>query len=232
VKSALARLSIVQGNLEKASRFIQQSGIVMESMNGDSEISYLQEPIVLAVVRLLMAKREYNAAMALTQRLLQKAEAEKRIGRVIEVLVLQALAFQGNKDFEQALTVLEKAFSIAQSEGYMRTFLDEGEPMAKLLFQARSLRIGTGYAAELLAAIGNTYGRSLPPPELLIEPLTLRELEVLKLIETGYSNQEIAAKLVISIPTVKRHISNIYTKLGTSSRTQAISSGRELKLFE
>jgi LuxR family maltose regulon positive regulatory protein len=104
--------------------------------------------------------------------------------------------------------------------------------MAKLLYQARSHRIGTGYAAELLSAMGNAFGSALPPTELLIEPLTLRELEVLKLIEAGCSNQEIAAELVISMPTVKRHISNIYAKLGASSRTQAVLRGKELNLFQ
>ena len=154
VKSALARLSIAQGNLEKASHLIQQSGIDMGSMNGDAEISYLQEPIVLVLVRLLMAKGEYDAALALSQRLLQMAEAEKRMGRVIEVLVLQALAFQGKKDMDQALAALERALALAQPEGYCRVFLDEGEPMAKLLFQAKAHRIGQGYAVRTAVSIG------------------------------------------------------------------------------
>jgi len=164
--------------------------------------------------------------------LLHMAEAAKRVGRVIEVLVLQALAFQGKRDMDQALSVLERALALAQPEGYCRVFLDEGEPMAKLLFQAKAHRIGQGYASELLSALGEVSGTEQPPAQLLIEPLTLRELEVLKLIEAGYSNQGIADKLVISMPTVKRHISNIYAKLGVESRTQAVSIGRELRLFE
>jgi len=232
VKSALGRLSIVQGNLEKASRLIQQSGIDMGSMNDEAEISYLQEPFVLVLVRLLLAKGEYNAALALTQRLLQKAEAGKRMARVIEVMVLQSLAYQGKRDMEQALASLERALLHAQPEGYCRVFLDEGEPMAKLLFQAKAHRICNGYSAELLSVLGAVPGPALPPTQLLIEPLTLRELEVLKLIEAGYSNQDIADKLVISMPTVKRHISNIYGKLSVESRTQAVSVGKELRLFE
>jgi LuxR family maltose regulon positive regulatory protein len=175
-----------------------------------------------------MAKGDYSAALALSKGLLQKAEAEKRMGRVIEVLVLQSLAFQGKKDMDQALAVLEKALLYAQPEGYARVFLDEGEPMAKLLFQAKAHRIGQGYASELLSALGEVFSTT----QLLIESLTLRELEVLKLIEAGYSNQDIADKLVISMPTVKRHISNIYAKLGVESRTQAVSLGKELRLFE
>ena len=188
---------------------------------------------ILSCCALLLAQGDYDAALALSERLLQKAEATNRMGRVIEILVLQALAFQGKKDMAQALAISGKG-SFAGPAGRVRAavFLDEGEPMAKLLYQAKSHRIGAGYAAELLSAMGKASGTALPPAQLLIEPLSLRELEVLKLIEAGYSNQEIAAKLVISIPTVKRHISNIYAKLGAKSRTQAVSLGRELRLFE
>jgi len=104
--------------------------------------------------------------------------------------------------------------------------------MAKLLYQAKSQRVGGEYTVELLSALGAAPATELPPAQLLIEPLTLRELEVLKLIEAGYSNQDIAGRLVISVPTVKRHISNIYGKLGAKSRTQAVSLGKELRLFE
>ena len=112
-----------------------------------------KNPFILILVRLLMAKGDYNAALALSQRLLQKAEAEKRLGRVIEVLVLQALAFQGKKDLDQALAGLERALQLAQPEGYTRVFLDEGEPMAKLLYQAKARQVGYRYASVLLSAI-------------------------------------------------------------------------------
>jgi LuxR family maltose regulon positive regulatory protein len=104
--------------------------------------------------------------------------------------------------------------------------------MTRLLCQAQSRKVGTGYEAELLSRIGTISGMTQPSMQLLVEPLTTRELEVLKLIEAGASNQEISEKLVISIPTVKRHISNIYAKLGVTSRTQAIAIGKELKLFD
>ena len=232
VKSSLACLSIVQGNLEKASHLIQEYGIIIDSNIGDVEIPYLSEPYHLVLLRLLLAQKNYETALELSQRLLQKAEVTNRMGRVIEVLVLQALACQGKKDVPRALAVLERALTLAQPEGYVRIFLDEGEPMVKLLYQAKSHRIGQEYASELLSASGKVSGTEMPPVQLLIEPLTERELGLLKLIEAGYSNQDIADKLVISIPTVKRHISNIYAKLGAKSRTQAISLGRELKLFE
>ncbi len=114
----------------------------------------------------------------------------------------------------------------------MRIFLDEGEPMASLLHLARSRQMETEYVSELLSAIGEFARKTQPVPQSLSEPLTERELEVLGLIEAGRSNQEISEQLVISLATVKRHISNIYAKLGVNSRTQAIAMGKELKLFE
>jgi LuxR family maltose regulon positive regulatory protein len=227
VKCTLARLWIAQGNLEKASHFVQKSGITV-----NDEILYLHEPEYLILLRLLLTQGDYDAALTLSQRLLQQAEAAQRMGRVLEVLVLQALSFQGMTAIDQALSVLQRALSLAQPEGYMRIFLDEGEPMLKLLHLAKSRRIGSGYAADLLSETGEAAEMKNSPTQLLIEPLTMRELEVLKLIEAGCSNHEIAARLVISIATVKRHISNIYAKLGVRSRTQAISLGKELSLFK
>jgi LuxR family maltose regulon positive regulatory protein len=232
VKSALAHLWIAQGDLGRASGFVQNSGIATNSIPRDSEILYIQVPVYLILLRLHLARGDYDAALTLSEHLLQEVDVTNQWGRTIEILVLQAIAFQAKKDMSQALAVLEKAFSLAQPEEYTRVFLDEGEPMAKLLFQAKSHRISSEYASELLAAYSGPASTELPPTQPLIEPLTLRELEVLKLIEAGSSNQDIANKLVISMPTVKRHISNIYTKLGVESRTQAISIGRELRIFD
>jgi LuxR family transcriptional regulator, maltose regulon positive regulatory protein len=227
VKHALVRLWIAQGNLEKASHIVQESGITIKD-----EISFLREPEFLALLRLLLAQGDYNASLVLSQRILKKAETARQIGRIIEVLVLQALIFQGRKEMEQALAVLKRALSLAKPERYIRTFVDEGEPMARLLHLARSRQIETEYVTDLLSVLEKTTNPTQPPPKLLTEPLTTREVEVLKLIEAGSSNQEISEQLVISIPTVKRHISNIYTKLGVKSRTQALAIGKELKIFE
>ena len=232
LQSALARLRIFQGDLEGAAFLIQKCGLAMDRLPEVGEISFPQESAYVALLCLHLARGDCEAALALSERLLQKLDETNRAARVIEILALRALAFQGKKDLDQALAVLGKAFALTRPEGYMRTFLDEGDPMAKLLYQAKLHEIGTGYAAELLAALGQAPDSALPPAGSLIEPLTERELELLKLIEAGLSNQEIAAKLVISMPTVKRHISNIYTKLGASSRTQAVARGKELNLFK
>jgi len=232
VKSALARWWIAQGNLERASLLLQQTGIALDVIPGEGELPSLQKPEVLTQLRLLLAQGDYDSALALSERLLRMAENSHRGGRVIELLVLQALVYQSEKELDRSLAILERAVSLAEQESYVRTFLDEGEPIVKLLYQVKSRRVGAGYASELLSAIGKATGAELPPTQLLIEPLTSRELEVLKMIEAGYSNQEIADGLVISLTTVKRHISNIYAKLGATSRTQAVARARELRLFE
>jgi len=227
MKSDLARLWLAQGNLEKLSQLIQKIGLTIED-----KILYQRMPEYIILMRLLLARKDYETALTLSERLYQQAEETRRMGSVIEILMLQALAYQGIKDSDHAVGVLERALSLAQSEGYVRIFLDEGEAMTRLLCQVQSRQVGTGYATELLSKIGRISGMTQPSMQLLIEPLTMRELEVLKLIKAGCSNHEISEQLVISITTVKRHISNIYGKLGVKSRTQAVAIGKELRIFE
>ncbi len=225
--SDLSRLWLAQGNLEKLSQLIQERGLKIED-----EIPYQRLPEYVILLRSLLACNDHKVALALADRLLKQAKAAGRMGLVIEILVLQALILQGKKETGNALVSLEQAFTLAKPEGYVRVFLDEGEAMTRLLCQAQAHQTGGGYAAELLNWIGKTSEMAQPSMQLLNEPLTAREVEVLKLIETGASNQDIARLLVISIPTVKRHITNIYTKLDVKSRTQAIAIGKQLKLFE
>lgn len=227
VTTDLARVWLAQGNLEKSSQLIQKSRLSVKD-----EISYRQEAEYMILLRVFLAQKDYEAAVGLSKRLLQQAETAKQMGLAIEILILQSLAFQGKKDTERALTALERALALAEPEGYVRVFLDEGDAMTRLLCQAQSRQVKAGYVAELLARTGAISGMTQPSMQLLSEPLTMREVEVLKLIESGCSNQEIANQLFISIPTVKRHISNIYTKLGVKSRTQAVAIGKELKVFE
>jgi len=115
---------------------------------------------------------------------------------------------------------------MARPEGYIRTFVDEGEPMVRSLHLARPRQSETEYVSELLSAIEKTSEVTKPPTQKLVEPLAACKVEVSKLTEVGYSNQEIADKLVISFTAVKRDISNIYTKLYVKSRTQAIAIGK------
>lgn len=227
MKSFLARVWLAQGNLEKPSQYIQQRGLKI-----NDEIPYKRKFEYDLLLQVLIARGEHEAAINLSNRLLQQAETTGQIRSLIQILILQALALQGKKETEQALLALEKALTLAQPEGYVRSFLDEGEAMTRLLCLVQSRQAGSGYAAVLLSKIGKISSMTQPSMQLLIDPLTTREVEVLKYISTGCSNQDIADQLFISIPTVKRHISNIYTKLGVKSRTQAVSIGKELKIFE
>ncbi len=230
-QSALARLWVAQGDLERAAGIVEETALPGDGSGGEPEISTLQVPYDLARLHLELRRGAYDALLELAGPLLCTLEGTRRVGRTIEALLLQALAYQGKRELERALPALERALSLAQPERYVRTFLDEGEPLAKLLYQARVHRPGSGYVGELLSALGEPAGSKLPPAQMLIEPLTGRELEVLARIEAGCSNQEIAAEFFISLPTVKRHISNIYAKLGAGSRTQALARAKELKLF-
>ena len=227
LKYELARFWLAQGNMEELSQFIQKRDLSIED-----RIPYQRLPEYVILFRVLLAQSNYETALPLSKRLLQQAESAGGMGFVIEILILQALAFQGKKETDRSLAVLERALALAQPEGYVRMFLDESEPMTRLLCQVQSRQIGGSYAAELLSKISRIPEMTQPSMQLLIEQLTTREIEVLKLIKAGCSNQDIAEQLVISIPTVKRHISNIYGKLGVESRTQAVAIGKELKLFD
>jgi LuxR family maltose regulon positive regulatory protein len=151
----------------------------------------------------------------------------------LEVLVLQSLAFDAQGERHQALAALERALSIASPEDYVRIFVDEGERMLTLLRLAQKRGIAPDYIAMLLAASGEPARVGAPDvagSQALVEPLTEREREVLRLLYEGASNGEIARRLVVSVNTVKKHVFNICGKLGAQSRTQAIAKARALNL--
>jgi LuxR family maltose regulon positive regulatory protein len=163
--------------------------------------------------------------------LLHAAEAAGRMKSAIKILALQALVFHSQGDSEEALSALERALSLAEPEGYVRTFIDEGEPMARLLRLALSQGIAPNYVARVLSAFDEEAELTPPAMESLIEPLTERELEVLRLIVAGLSNPDIAEELFIAVSTVKSHVNHIYGKLGVESRTQAVVTAQELGLL-
>jgi LuxR family maltose regulon positive regulatory protein len=178
-------------------------------------------------------------AMGLLERLLQAAEEGGRMGSVIEILVLQALAHEAQGESPSALVPLERALTLAEPEGYVRIFVDEGRPMAQLLSEAADHGIMPDYTAKLLAVFEaeehKSAGESHLPPGLpsqsLIEPLSQRELEVLQLIAQGLSNREISQRLFLALITVKGHNRNIFRKLEVRRRTEAVARARELGLL-
>jgi len=186
----------------------------------------------LVWARLLIAQGNAAQALQLLAHLLQAAEEFRRVGRVIEILALQALAQQALGDIEQALAILERALSLAEPEGYVRLFADEGLPMTELLRQAASRGIAPDYVGRLLAAIEPAPApeRPLPAP-LLLDPLSDRELEVLRWLSTDLSGPEIAEELVVSMNTIKTHIKRIYSKLNAHSRYEAVERAKELDLL-
>jgi LuxR family maltose regulon positive regulatory protein len=131
---------------------------------------------------------------------------------------------------EQALYFLTEALTYAESENYVRTFVDAGEPMAALLREAATQGIAPEYVRRLLAAFSRPPAPPRPLTQPLIEPLSDRELEVLHLLVEGQTNQEIAHKLCVSVNTVKTHLKNIYGKLGVNNRREAIAKARKLDL--
>ncbi len=225
-----AWLWLAEGDLAQAHRWAQASG-----MRFDDEISYAREDEVLTLARLLAAEGNFDAADRLLGQVLRQAESGGRMGRAIEVMALQALSHARQGRHPQAMIMLERALSLAEPEGFVRTFVDEGAPMVELLRKAAARGIMPDYVGRLLAALGpgarGTAGHLGIASSQLIEHLSARELEVLRLIAAGLSNQEIARHLVVGIGTIKTHINNIYRKLDVHSRTQAIARARELSLI-
>jgi LuxR family maltose regulon positive regulatory protein len=135
------------------------------------------------------------------------------------------------ENWDQAVCTLGRALSVAEPEGFVRTFVDEGEPMARLLRQALVQGIAPSYVNSLLTAFGESAQPTPPAAQALVEPLTERELEVLRLIAAGLSNREIAQELVVAVSTVKTHINHIYGKLAAKSRIQAVAKAQALGLL-
>jgi LuxR family maltose regulon positive regulatory protein len=189
----------------------------------------------LALARVLIIKADAPArdrALVLLARLLQAAEAEGRAGIQIEALALRALAHWQGGDRAGAMVSLEPALRQAEPEGYVRLFADLGRPMSRLLQEARSRDVMPEYVARLLAACGAALAPDGARAGALPEPLSVREQEVLKLIAAGLTNREIAAALVISPETVKKHTASIYGKLGVLGRTEAAVKARSLDVLD
>jgi len=251
VENVQVRLWRAQNAWDRIDHWIQTCGLKIDDVldyNRDMEHTILARALVYSAVNQARGS-EIRDALRLLSRLLELADSANWTGKAIEILVLQALAFQALGDERAALLHLEKALTYAEPEDYIRTFIDEGEAMHSLMRDFRTRLAGQtdtkarsigGYVDSLLAEFEREKRDELPQYEVegvidesqaIVELLTAREQAVLRLMAEGATNQEIAVELVIALSTAKKHVSNIIGKLGVTNRTQAVSRARELKLL-
>ena len=227
-----ARVWIRQGRLGDALGWVRERGLSV-----DEDLTYLREFEHITLARVLLARYTTERAEGvlrdatrLLERLLRAAEEGKRNGSVLGIVVLQALVHQVRGDMRAALASLQRALTLAEPEGYVRLFVDEGPPMASLLRAAGKEGIAPSYGHRLLAALGKAVD-STPGRQDLIEPLSERELHVLRLLGSDLDGPDIARELVVSLNTMRTHTKNIYAKLGVNNRRAAVRRARELDLL-
>jgi LuxR family maltose regulon positive regulatory protein len=241
VAALKARVWVAQGRLDEALDWTREQGL-----SAQDKLGYLREFEHITLARIFLAQYKSNHlesalrdAIGLLERLLKAAEEGGRMGSAIEILILQALVYQLKGDIHTAFAALERVLMLAEPEGYVRMFLNEGANMVQLLREAAARKIRPVYTGKLLAAFESEQKMdigevSLPPSPAsspLIEPLSQRELEVLRLFKTELSGPEIARELVIGLSTVRTHTKSIYSKLNVNSRRAAVKRAEELGLI-
>jgi LuxR family maltose regulon positive regulatory protein len=224
-----ARMLAAHGRVDEALRWAREQGL-----SADDDLSYLREFEHVTLAGVLLARHAADpreAGLPEVERLLDRlraaADAGGRTGTVIETLVLQALAGQARGDTSGALAALERALSLAEPERYVRVFLGAGPPMASLLRAVAKKRPSSGYVRRLLAA-GQP---AADPGRRLVDPLSERELDVLRLLATDLGGPDIARRLSVSLNTLRTHTKNIYAKLGVTSRRAAVRRAGEFGLL-
>jgi ATP/maltotriose-dependent transcriptional regulator MalT len=233
VPAQRARLLLAQGDVAEVARWVADQGI-----EPSDEPSYLHEREHLVLVRLLLARGQPDRALELASGMLSQARRQERTGNVIELLALRALALAGAGDRPAAAAALGEALVLASPHGHVRVFADEGAAMAGLLggagVSAAAGGVSAGYLARVLRACrpGADSGGQRPAQDQgLVDPLTARELEVLALLAAGTPNQGIADSLVVTLDTVKKHVTHVLAKLGAANRTEAVARAREIGLL-
>jgi LuxR family maltose regulon positive regulatory protein len=241
VPAQRARLALVQGDTATAARWAKQRGL---SPNDEPPYPHEQDHLVLA--RVLLAQDQPRPALGLLGRLLAGAESQGRTGSIIEIRALRALALAAVEGQAAAAGDLAATLTLAAPHGYIRVFADEGPSMTALLSQvAAAHRDGQAAARQVplgyLAAVLRASAPASPPPPAgrgqpaplpgLAEPLTARELQVLHLLAAGAPNQQIAGDLVVTLATVKKHLTHVFGKLGAANRIEAVTRARQLGLI-
>jgi LuxR family maltose regulon positive regulatory protein len=232
-----ARMAALQGDFEAVERWAESRGLpgldpADLQLDAVTELHLRKYELVVLALAWILEGRP-GEALVFLEPVLAHVAAMGRWGLGIEALALQAAAYHLLGETGPALTRLERALARAEPEGYVRLFVEIGEPMARLLYQAAEQDVFPAYAGRLLAAFPQPTKSATPAPspQPLIEPLSERELEILTAIAEGLSNQEAAERLYISERTVKWHASNIYGKLQVSNRTEAVARARSLGIL-
>ena len=235
VPAQRAQLLLAQGNLTEAARWTTEGGL-----SADDEPDYPREGGALVLARVLLAQGEAERALALLGRLRAAAAAQDRAGSLIEIGALRALGLAASGEEAAAVAALAAALTLACPQGYVRVFADEGPPMAALLARLVAAQRSGGAAAAVPLACLARLQRALGAQDVapgagrgsvtavpgLVEQLTSRELEVLGMLAAGRSNQAIAGQLVVTLDTVKKHVSHVLGKLGAANRTEAVARAR------
>ncbi|MBI1279219.1 MAG: helix-turn-helix transcriptional regulator [Anaerolineaceae bacterium] len=227
------RIWLAQGKLDEAIDWMHEYGL-----SAANDISYLREFEYITAARVHLAQYQRGRTdqqsnletINLLERLLKAAKDGGRNGPAIEILILLALAHHMQGETPAALAALEDALTLAKPEGYVRIFLDEGKPMTVLLETALKQGIQPEFVHQLLSASGKVED-SAPVDQGLADPLSERELEVLRLLRTDLDGPDIAQELIVSLNTLRTHTKNIYTKLGVNNRRSAVHRAEELGLL-
>ena len=181
----------------------------------------------MMLARVFFARGKTEDARTLLDGLRRETEAGGRLGRTVEILILQALVSQDG-DAEKGLAALERALDLAEPEGYRRVFLEAGPAMTGLLRRLAARGRARPYIGELLAKFGGPSPSKRHEAQIMAEPLSGRELEVLRLLAAGLSKPEIARELIVAESTVRSHVKRIYAKLDAHRRREAVARAREM----
>jgi LuxR family maltose regulon positive regulatory protein len=200
---------------------------LLDQMNADVDAHPFCRFIGLVGERLLIAQSDKRAA---ARRLRKKADKAAQADWVYTGIVIKILESTAVESEGSSLDLLSETLVQSHPEGYIRAYADQGQILVPILTEAARRGINPEYVGKILAAIGEEADRAASSAEL-VEPLSEREIEVLRLVSAGLSNREIAAKLYLSPGTIKTHVHNICGKLGVTNRTQAVMHARDLKII-